>query len=91
KYHSEDIADVRFVPLIGEEGWTAGKGKRSALARPALRSIPIGDEVLIRNLADAAEPFPSIEAADLSPLMGRIGSSRIVLLGEATHGTSEFY
>jgi protein-L-isoaspartate(D-aspartate) O-methyltransferase len=23
---SEDIADVRFVPLIGEEGWTTAKG-----------------------------------------------------------------
>jgi protein-L-isoaspartate(D-aspartate) O-methyltransferase len=25
EYHSEDIADVRFVPLIGEEGWTTAK------------------------------------------------------------------
>ena len=49
------------------------------------------EETLVRNLADAAESFPSIEAADLDPLMQRIGSSRIVLLGEATHGTSEFY
>jgi len=24
EYRSEDIADVRFVPLIGEEGWKAG-------------------------------------------------------------------
>jgi protein-L-isoaspartate(D-aspartate) O-methyltransferase len=23
KYKSEDIADVRFVPLVGEEGWAA--------------------------------------------------------------------
>jgi erythromycin esterase-like protein len=28
---------------------------------------------------------------DLNPLMNRIGSARIVLLGEAPHGTSEFY
>jgi protein-L-isoaspartate(D-aspartate) O-methyltransferase len=25
KYRSEDVADVRFVPLIGEEGWTTAK------------------------------------------------------------------
>ena len=25
EYRSEDIADVRFVPLIGEEGWTTAK------------------------------------------------------------------
>ena len=24
EYRSEDIADVRFVPLIGEEGWATG-------------------------------------------------------------------
>lgn len=26
EYRSEDIADVCFVPLIGEEGWVTGKG-----------------------------------------------------------------
>jgi hypothetical protein len=30
------------------------------------------EETLVRNLADAAESFPSIEAADLNPLMERI-------------------
>jgi protein-L-isoaspartate(D-aspartate) O-methyltransferase len=33
KYLSEDIADVRFVPLIGEQGWTAVKGEAGAPAR----------------------------------------------------------
>lgn len=28
---------------------------------------------------------------DLSPLLERIGDAQVVLLGEATHGTSEFY
>jgi len=26
EYHSEDIGDVRFVPLIGEEGWASTNG-----------------------------------------------------------------
>lgn len=26
EYRNEDIADVRFVPLIGEEGWATAKG-----------------------------------------------------------------
>jgi protein-L-isoaspartate(D-aspartate) O-methyltransferase len=91
EYRSEDIADVRFVPLIGEEGWATAKGETSAPARRALRPVAPDEEELVRNLADAAESFPSIEAADLGPLMERIGSARVVLLGEATHGTSEFY
>jgi protein-L-isoaspartate(D-aspartate) O-methyltransferase len=90
EYRNEDIADVRFVPLIGEQGWASAEDTRSRVGR-ALRPIPADEETLVRNLADAAEPFSSIEAADLDPLLQRIGSSRIVLLGEATHGTSEFY
>jgi erythromycin esterase-like protein len=34
---------------------------------------------------------PLTKAADLDPLLGRIGQARYVLLGEASHGTSEFY
>lgn len=90
EYRSEDIADVRFVPLIGEEGWAA-RGTEPVRKGRLLRPAPQGEEALIRNLADAAESFPSIEAADLDPLMNRIGSARIVLLGESTHGSSEFY
>ncbi|TWH94938.1 protein-L-isoaspartate(D-aspartate) O-methyltransferase [Bradyrhizobium daqingense] len=91
EYRNEDIADVRFVPLIGEEGWAAARGETRAPVRRAFRPVAPDEETLVRNLADAAESFPSIEAADLGPLMERIGSARIVLLGEATHGTSEFY
>ena len=35
--------------------------------------------------------MPLESPADLDPLMKRIGDSRFVLLGEASHGTSEFY
>jgi erythromycin esterase-like protein len=35
--------------------------------------------------------LPLSDASDLDPLMERIGDARYVLLGEATHGTSEFY
>ena len=90
EYRSEDIADVRFVPLIGEEGWEVARENR-VQPRRLLRPASVDEEALIRKLADAAESFPSIEAADLNPLMERIRSARVVLLGEATHGTSEFY
>ena len=53
-------------------------------ARPRVATLPD----LIRA---AAEPIPAIDGADLRPLIRRIGSARVVLMGESTHGTSEFY
>lgn len=35
--------------------------------------------------------LPLAEVADLDPLLDRIGDARCVLIGEATHGTHEFY
>jgi protein-L-isoaspartate(D-aspartate) O-methyltransferase len=89
EYRREDLADVRFVPLLGHEGWPeAEKPIPTSQSRAA---GDLADESLARRIADAAEPFDSIDTADLRPLMERIGDKRIVLLGEATHGTSEFY
>src|SRR5438270_9209331 len=34
---------------------------------------------------------PLHDASDLDPLIDRIGDARYVLLGEASHGTSEYY
>jgi erythromycin esterase len=34
---------------------------------------------------------PLRDAADLDPLMARIGDARLVLIGEASHGTAEYY
>ncbi len=42
-------------------------------------------------VAREAEPFDGLESAALEPLLGRIGGARVVLIGEASHGTSEFY
>lgn len=42
-------------------------------------------------VADACERFDSIDDADLGPMLARIGEARVVLIGEASHGTSEFY
>jgi protein-L-isoaspartate(D-aspartate) O-methyltransferase len=42
-------------------------------------------------LREVAEPFASIEESVLGPLLERIGQAQVVLLGEASHGTAEFY
>ncbi|MGO8914951.1 MAG: protein-L-isoaspartate(D-aspartate) O-methyltransferase [Stellaceae bacterium] len=88
-FTTEDIADVRFVPLVGKEGWAPEElpvppGPRPARVRPA-------DGDVVSAIAGFSEPFTSIEGADLDTLLERIGDAKIVLLGEATHGTSEFY
>ena len=38
-----------------------------------------------------AEPLPSPDSGDFGQFFDRFGDARVVLLGEATHGTHEFY
>ena len=90
EYRREDLADVRFVPLLGEEGW-APEAAEPARVRHAPLTGAISEEKLVKRITDAAEPFGSIDTVDLVPLLERVGDARLVLLGEATHGTSEFY
>jgi len=86
-YAREDLGAVRFVPLIGAEGWTERRGTGPAAPRP-VSSRP---DTVTRLLREAAEPFGNIEHESVDTLLDRIGDARVVLLGEATHGTSEFY
>ncbi len=144
-FDHEDLGAVRFVPLVGAQGWSEEEAGEAAVAarsgarrlarasgggeddeesaatgggapeeiratgagRPGDRphvplpsrqppgSLPAGPPLGRRDLARlvgiAAEPFSDLEAADLGPLLERIGEARVVLLGESTHGTSEFY
>ncbi|MFI2200455.1 erythromycin esterase family protein [Streptomyces sp. NPDC020192] len=48
--------------------------------------MPDTDQVRIRD-----EALPLTDEASLDPLMERIGDARYVLLGEASHGTAEYY
>jgi len=48
-------------------------------------------ELLPRLIADTAEPLPDIDDRTFSEFFDRFGDARVVLLGEASHGTSEFY
>src|SRR4051812_7344778 len=53
------------------------------------RGEPGATSDLIDFIRDDARPLR--EARDLDPLIARIGDARLVLLGEASHGTSEYY
>lgn len=88
-YRYNDLADVNFMPLKAAFGWSS---------EDVSASTPFGEWVqrdrdtsLSQRIADAAESFDSIDQMPLDGLLERIGDSRIVLLGEASHGSAEFY
>jgi protein-L-isoaspartate(D-aspartate) O-methyltransferase len=101
-FKEEDFGAVAFVPLIGEEGWAEPERERvkeapvdaepsgfaAGLLLPAKRALTIQNR-LSRLMAETAEPFGDLH--ELCDLVERFSDRRVVLLGEATHGTAEFY
>jgi protein-L-isoaspartate(D-aspartate) O-methyltransferase len=91
-YERTSLGRVQFVPLVGSEGWASDGAPLSA--HRAERPIRVGTgegERIATLIAQNCEPFESIEHANLDALVSRIGRARVVLIGESTHGTSEFY
>lgn len=86
-YVEEVLGAVMFVPLIGEQGW-AEDGRRAAT-----NHVPgqTRGQTLPAMIAEFAEPLPELEAPAFGRLFDRFADRRVVLLGEASHGTSEFY
>ena len=88
-FQEEPLAAVRFVPLIGEEGWPEPV--------PELESLPPGGPTVLQGVGipelirEVAEPIQDIDSSEVDALIDRAGEARLVLLGESTHGTSEFY
>jgi len=87
EYEEESLGAVAFVPLVGEMGW-AEADRRPAPDFVAELSRRRG---LARMIADASEPLPDLDDPAFGRLFERFADRRVVLLGEATHGTSEFY
>jgi protein-L-isoaspartate(D-aspartate) O-methyltransferase len=83
EYKEEDLGSVRFVPLIGAAGWEDEEA--------ILPTVKKTEASLPELIYKSSEHFASIDHVNLDNLLERIGDSRLVLLGEASHGTAEFY
>ena len=59
------------------------------IKQPQSRGTQQDDSALADALSNLARPLQT--AADLDPLLDLIGDADYVLLGEASHGTSEYY
>jgi protein-L-isoaspartate(D-aspartate) O-methyltransferase len=86
RFDQEELTDVRFVPLIGEQGFP-GRAQRRVPAPPAARTT----SALSTLVREDAERLSGVETGAIDALLARASEARVVLLGEATHGTSEFY
>jgi protein-L-isoaspartate(D-aspartate) O-methyltransferase len=71
-----------FIPLIATTALADETSKRTISQTTV--SLP-------GLIYDSSEHFSDIDSANLDGLLNRIGDSRLVLLGEASHGTAEFY
>jgi protein-L-isoaspartate(D-aspartate) O-methyltransferase len=79
RFEQDDLGAVRFVKLIGAAGWTEPETVETRA--PSLSKL----------VALAAEPLPDFDDPAFGALFDRFGKKRVVLLGEASHGTSQFY
>ena len=79
----EDLGDVRFVPLIGEQGW-ADEARRRARRLPAPGRAQLGARRSSIRRARARAARPTSTTPSFDALFDRFGDARVVLLGEAT-------
>lgn len=86
-WHEEELEEVRFVPLIGAEGWP--EEQENFRQGPRRDARPAGG--LHQLIRAAAQPLPDLDDANFASAFDRYADRRVVLLGEASHGTAEFY
>src|SRR3954452_22656128 len=56
-----------------------------------LEKVRSDDREILDFLRNHGEPLPGWDGDEFGRVFERFGDAKVVLLGEATHGTSEFY
>jgi protein-L-isoaspartate(D-aspartate) O-methyltransferase len=87
---------LEIIKRVSEKEFTT-KATRDSYFIPNPKMIPkIGTETypeneIIDEIGINSIPFKTIKKYPIEGLLERIGDAKVVLLGEASHGTSEFY
>jgi protein-L-isoaspartate(D-aspartate) O-methyltransferase len=88
-WDEDDLGAVAFVPLVGEHGWPEKHG--SGIVSSIRNALAPKKKGVAAQIACCAEPLPDFDDEAFGALFDSYAGARVVLLGEATHGTSEFY
>ncbi|HEV2540984.1 MAG TPA: protein-L-isoaspartate(D-aspartate) O-methyltransferase [Frateuria sp.] len=91
RYEQEELDEVRFVPLVGSYGWSEQDASSPPRLEPVAAHAPVDGGSLTQMIRAAIEPLPDPDDPAFGRMFDRYGDARVVLLGEASHGTSEFY
>ncbi len=92
---STDLGAVRFVPLIGSVGPAADADAATAPAGETSSRTRGGATDPVELIRAHSDPLgsigPDMDTGTLDGVVERAAGHRAVLVGEASHGTSEFY
>ncbi len=96
KLEVETLPRVRYVPLSKSDALDTSVLDQAEVLdrlfkRRGHRTIKAQLSPVSELIERAAFHIPSIDHVNLSGLLNRIGHARVVLLGEASHGSAEFY
>jgi erythromycin esterase-like protein len=89
EWSEHSLGGVRFVPLLGAHGRGSGSwegGTRSASNHQPARTLSLPE-----CIAESATLLPDIDDPNFAAAFNAFADKRVVLLGEASHGTHEFY
>lgn len=84
--------DRRFLLKCGAAtlpALAAAQHPIAAVAQP--EPVGITEEEIVALIDRAAEPLPEISDSGFASFIDRFRDARVILLGESTHGTDEFY
>jgi len=87
----EELEPVRFVPLIGARGYASESEAEPHVIAPLRHARPGTAPAASRLVGEVAGRIEGASSPALGGLVERLSSARLVLFGESTHGTSEFY